>query len=99
MGGDLVSVVLDLALGIVVGVLVIGLGVGLARLEQLQRRLDATDARVTALEGLFFVRRCRACQCTDDEACMSGCWWVDEDLCSSCADDEASGSSLEGGRR
>lgn len=69
------------------------------RVAQLTRRVDELDERVAFLEPLFDVRRCRVCNCTDDVACMSGCWWVEEDLCSSCADDEASsGSSLEGGR-
>lgn len=27
---------------------------------------------------------CRACGCTDDSACAGGCWWVADDLCSSC---------------
>lgn len=34
------------------------------------------------------VRRCRACGCTDNNACQSfltgPCWWVEEDLCSAC---------------
>lgn len=69
------------------------------RVALLTRRVDELDERVAFLEPLFDVRRCRVCDCTDDVACMSGCWWVEEDLCSSCADDEASsGSSLEGGR-
>ena len=38
---------------------------------------------------------CRVCNCTDEVACLSGCWWVEPDLCSSCADDMA--SSLEAG--
>jgi hypothetical protein len=31
------------------------------------------------------VRRCRYCGCTDDRGCRVGCWWVEEDLCSACA--------------
>lgn len=30
------------------------------------------------------VRRCRVCGCTDDHACLGGCWWVEADLCSAC---------------
>jgi hypothetical protein len=30
-------------------------------------------------------RTCRVCGCTDDKACEGGCYWVDYDLCSSCA--------------
>ena len=29
-------------------------------------------------------RKCRKCGCTDDRACNGGCYWVEEDLCSSC---------------
>lgn len=29
-------------------------------------------------------RRCRVCGCTDAAGCPEGCWWVEEDLCSSC---------------
>lgn len=66
------------------------------RLAELQARMGRAEAALS----LFDVRICRECQCTDDVACMSGCWWVEEDLCSSCADDlAAEGSSLEGGRR
>jgi hypothetical protein len=32
------------------------------------------------------VRRCRDCGCDDDHACAGGCWWVDIDLCSTCAE-------------
>ncbi|AVP97940.1 hypothetical protein C7S18_12335 [Ahniella affigens] len=30
-------------------------------------------------------RACRVCGCTAITACASGCWWVEADLCSSCA--------------
>lgn len=66
-----------------------------AQLRTMRARMD----RVDEFLPLFDVRRCRVCRCTDDVACMSGCWWVEDDLCSSCADDEAAASSLEGGRR
>lgn len=29
---------------------------------------------------------CRVCGCTEDHACAGGCYWVEEDLCSKCAD-------------
>jgi hypothetical protein len=32
------------------------------------------------------VRACRECGCTDDIACPGGCYWVEGDLCSECAD-------------
>lgn len=28
---------------------------------------------------------CRECGCTDNVACPGGCWWVEPDLCSTCA--------------
>jgi len=28
---------------------------------------------------------CRVCGCTDEYGCPEGCWWVEPDLCSSCA--------------
>ncbi|MCW3125260.1 MAG: hypothetical protein JWO03_918 [Bacteroidetes bacterium] len=27
---------------------------------------------------------CRVCGCTQNNACPGGCWWTEEDLCSSC---------------
>ncbi len=33
------------------------------------------------------VRVCRACGCTDAEACDGGCTWVEDDLCSACLDE------------
>lgn len=32
----------------------------------------------------FAIATCRVCGCTDDEACVGGCWWVEADLCSGC---------------
>jgi hypothetical protein len=31
-------------------------------------------------------RTCRVCGCTDDHACEGGCYWVEADLCSKCAE-------------
>lgn len=33
----------------------------------------------------FDDRACRVCGCTEDKACVGGCWWVEYDLCSACA--------------
>jgi len=33
------------------------------------------------------VRACRECGCTNESSCPEGCWWVWDDLCSSCWDD------------
>ncbi|MFA7331074.1 MAG: hypothetical protein WC326_08380 [Candidatus Delongbacteria bacterium] len=32
---------------------------------------------------------CRVCGCTEDRACPGGCWWVEPDLCSACAETAA----------
>lgn len=29
-------------------------------------------------------QRCRVCGCSNLSACTGGCWWVEDDLCSSC---------------
>ena len=34
---------------------------------------------------------CRVCGCTEYNACEGGCWWVEEDLCSACADELSEG--------
>jgi hypothetical protein len=39
-------------------------------------------------------RRCRTCGCTDNDCCQCiaktgrPCYWVEEDLCSACAEEE-----------
>ena len=30
---------------------------------------------------------CEVCGCSTDNACLGGCWWVEDRLCSACADD------------
>ncbi len=37
-------------------------------------------------EPLFDERKCRVCGCTDYCACPGGCYWVEWDLCSACAE-------------
>ncbi|CAN7238600.1 hypothetical protein LJR045_000950 [Microbacterium sp. LjRoot45] len=65
---------------------------------QILRALARLERRTQALESLLIDEpRCRVCRCTDEVACASGCWWVEDDLCSSCADDKAA-SSLESER-
>ena len=34
----------------------------------------------------FFNEKCRICGCTWHNACVGGCYWVEEDLCSRCVD-------------
>lgn len=33
-------------------------------------------------------QRCRVCGCTWNNACESGCYWIEPDLCSMCADSD-----------
>ncbi len=36
--------------------------------------------------ALFNERKCRICGCTWNSPCESGCYWVEYDLCSKCAE-------------
>lgn len=36
--------------------------------------------------GTGELRSCRECGCDEFHACPGGCWWVEPDLCSACAD-------------
>lgn len=38
---------------------------------------------------------CRVCGCTEGNACGDGCYWVESDLCSSCADMELEEPGVE----
>ncbi|MFP5376918.1 MAG: hypothetical protein ACLGIO_09080 [Acidimicrobiia bacterium] len=51
-------------------------------------RLDASVSWASLQESdrRAGARFCRRCGCTDAYACADGCGWVDEDLCSACAD-------------
>lgn len=41
------------------------------------------------------ISTCRVCGCTDDHACEGGCWWVEADLCSTCAAAMVAGPVME----
>jgi hypothetical protein len=28
--------------------------------------------------------KCKTCRCTDKHACKSGCYWINENICSAC---------------
>jgi len=32
------------------------------------------------------MKKCRICECTDVDACVMPCYWVNDDLCSTCAE-------------
>ena len=83
----IVEVVCTLALAAAVILLVVSIRLIGRRLTRLEQRVDAIDPAL--------VPACRMCGCTDDQACWpGGCFWVEPDLCSSCAPD-VDGSSFE----
>ncbi len=41
--------------------------------------------KVVASNVSIFEQTCRICGCTQNHACEGGCYWVEDDLCSSCA--------------
>lgn len=55
----------------------------------------AVILHMPALEkALDAQRRCRVCGCTDDNGCVPvSCYWVEDDLCSECADEERAGQA------
>lgn len=49
---------------------------------------EPPDAVTEAEDEPVEVRRCRGCGCTDLKGCWpKRCWWVEDDLCSNCAED------------
>jgi len=59
----------------------------LTTLTESWRQAIAGDSRsVEPVQGAGVP--CRDCGCTDGEACESGCWWVEPDLCSECAEEQ-----------
>ncbi len=66
--------------------LLVGYGYELCDVEQ--RMLAPVEKPIAdTAERVVETARCRACGCTDDEACEGGCSWVDDEhtLCSMCA--------------
>jgi hypothetical protein len=49
---------------------------------------------VEVIDALRVAGLCRACGCSDDNACEGGCGWVEPDLCSRCAPNEQAQTSL-----
>ena len=48
----------------------------------LQQRAVAPDGYCG---GFQFRQSCRVCGCSAYDPCQDGCWWVESDLCSTCA--------------
>lgn len=69
---------------------------------QIEPDAAAALAEDRATEPVFVVslRKCRYCGCTDDRACEGGCWWIADDVCSSCGEAaRAEGVPVGGVRR
>lgn len=47
------------------------------------------ESVITGMDPDFFTRKCRICGCTWNHACVGGCYWVEDDLCSQCSEKEA----------
>lgn len=48
--------------------------------------LDAEDLARRAYARLSGAQACRGCGCSDNWPCPEGCFWVEDDLCTSCID-------------
>jgi hypothetical protein len=48
---------------------------------------------VTTYDPEYYTRNCRVCGCTWNHACRGGCYWVEDDLCSKCAEKLKTGAS------
>jgi len=56
-------------------------------LEKLQRvKTESAQLRnvIEQMDTDFFKRKCRVCGCDWNHACLGGCSWVGDDLCSRC---------------
>lgn len=85
-----IAVLLLLLAVIALAVTVIRLAIVVIALRGRVGELECELERRTQYVPLFEpVRKCRACGCDDDVVVLAGCWWVQDDLCSSCADDAA----------
>ena len=49
-------------------------------------RIYDTEAKANVYHWPRAEQQCRVCGCTWNHACEGGCYWVEEDLCSQCAD-------------
>ncbi len=47
---------------------------------------EVKDDQYEGNDELFVEQKCRICGCTDNNACDGGCYWVEPDLCSRCAE-------------
>jgi len=82
----------DLSVGDVI-VAPVGKGSGTVRVSRVNVRDSEIDERIMpkmrTIEKFIKpeeVRKCRVCGCTDIQACPGGCYWVEDNLCSACAE-------------
>ena len=66
-----------------------------ARVSKIDMKASEIDVRVEPFMKTIEKKmtpadeqKCRACGCTQERACPGGCYWVEPDLCSTCADRE-----------
>jgi hypothetical protein len=57
--------------------------------------LDYLGVVADDLANAIEAQRCRICGCTDNHACPEGCYWVEEDLCSACAEKLKAGKNQD----
>ncbi len=52
-----------------------------------RREYQRSERDFLAAMGVSFEGEltCRECGCSDSLACEDGCWWAQDDLCSTCA--------------
>lgn len=53
--------------------------------QQINTENNQLKEIILQIDPDFFTRKCRVCGCNWNHACTEGCYWVEEDLCSSCA--------------
>lgn len=51
--------------------------------------MRALTALIRFIDRAYGLPACRGCGCTQHAACDQGCWWIEPDLCSTCADPAA----------
>jgi len=47
---------------------------------------DAVVAKLALVLPMKYSGTCRVCGCTDDKCCPGGCYWIEDHLCSACAE-------------
>lgn len=47
---------------------------------------DSVEVNSLVHSNEYLNRKCRVCGCDWNHPCPGGCWWVEDDLCSSCAE-------------